>query len=163
MIIVSKYYIKKAWAIHELKSAQARAFEENSEYILPIRLDDAELPGLPSTIAYLDARTLSLNEICHMFISKLDIRQDKDVIALLNSDDRKKRLRALNQIVTRGDIEHFESIVELMLSDPIGDIRQKAAWVLDNLNDSRAITALVQAIHDPVFQFAHQRVGLLFT
>ena len=33
LIFVSENYIKKAWTKHELRSAQARAFEENSEYI----------------------------------------------------------------------------------------------------------------------------------
>ena len=40
IIFVSNHYVKKAWTKHELKSAQARAFQENSEYILPVLLDD---------------------------------------------------------------------------------------------------------------------------
>ena len=39
---------------HELQSAQARVLSEQSAYLLPIRLDDTEIPGILPTIAYLD-------------------------------------------------------------------------------------------------------------
>lgn len=151
LIFVSEHYIKKAWAKHELRSAQARAFEENSEYILPIRLDEAELPGLPSTIAYLDARTIPMAEMCQMFVSKLGLKREIDVATLLNSKDGEDRARALFEIGFRGYAEYFELVVEMMLSDPITDVRAEAARALDKLNDSRAFSALVKAIHDPSF------------
>lgn len=81
LIFVSEHYVKKAWTKHELRSAQARAFKENSEYILPIRLDEAELPGLPPTIAYLDARKIPLAEICQMFVSKLGLKREIESVA----------------------------------------------------------------------------------
>jgi len=95
LIFVSEHYVKKAWTKHELKSAQARAFGENSEYILPIRLDDAELPGLPPTVAYLDARTTPLPEICRMFVSKLGLDREIDIATLLSSEDEEDRRKAL--------------------------------------------------------------------
>lgn len=54
VIFISKHYKEKLWARHELKSAQARAFEENYEYILPVRFDDSEIPGILRTTGYLD-------------------------------------------------------------------------------------------------------------
>ena len=45
------------------RSAQARAFEDNREYILPIRLDDTEVPGIPKTIGFLDARSMTIEQI----------------------------------------------------------------------------------------------------
>ncbi len=151
LIFVSEHYVKKAWTKHELKSAQARAFEENSEYILPIRLDDSELPGLTPTIAYLDARTTPLHDICQMFVSKLDLKREIDISTLLSSKDSDDRAKALGEIAIRGYSEYFERVMELMLSDPINNVREKAAWALDNLNDPKAFTALIKAIHDPVF------------
>jgi hypothetical protein len=56
VIFASKAYAEKLWAKHELRSAQARAFEENREYILPARFDDTEIPGILATTAYLDLR-----------------------------------------------------------------------------------------------------------
>jgi len=151
VIFVSEHYVKKAWTKHELKSAQARAFEQNSEYILPIRLDDAQLPGLPPTVAYLDARSTSLSEICQLFVSKLGLRRDIDVTALLRSDDDEDYLRALTEIAIRGYTDQFERVIELMLSDPSNAVRERAARALDNINDARAMPALIQAIHDRSF------------
>lgn len=151
LIFVSEHYVKKAWTKHELRSAQARAFEENSEYILPIRLDDVELPGLPPTVAYLDARTTPLTEICQIFVSKLGLKREIDIATLLSSEDVDDRTKALTEIAVDGYSEHFERVIELMLSDPINDVREKAAWALDNLNDSRAFPALIKAIHDRSF------------
>jgi hypothetical protein len=50
VMFVSKAYAEKLWTKHELKSAQARAFAQDREYILPARFDDTEIPGLRSTI-----------------------------------------------------------------------------------------------------------------
>jgi len=56
VIFCSKYYARKLWTNHERKSAQARAFQENSEYILPARFDRTEIPGVRKTIGYVDLR-----------------------------------------------------------------------------------------------------------
>ncbi len=56
VIFVSEHYARKVWPNHERESAQSRALVENEEYILPVRFDDTELPGLLPTVAYIDAR-----------------------------------------------------------------------------------------------------------
>ena len=54
VIFVSKHYRDRVWTTQELGSALARAVEEKgNEYILPVRIDDAILPGLRPTISYL--------------------------------------------------------------------------------------------------------------
>jgi TIR domain len=60
VVFVSEAYIKKNWTKHELRQAQARSFASDREYILPLRVDDAVLPGLPPTIGYLDLRSTTL-------------------------------------------------------------------------------------------------------
>ena len=46
----SAHYARKVWTNHERQSAQARALEENREYLLPARFDDTPIPGVLSTI-----------------------------------------------------------------------------------------------------------------
>src|SRR5712692_5049226 len=46
VVFVSKHYVSKPWTKHEIKAAQAKQFTAESEYILPVRLDDSQLPGL---------------------------------------------------------------------------------------------------------------------
>src|SRR5438105_8776579 len=54
IMLISESYTKKKWTKHERKSAQDRALREDAEYILPVRLDDTEVPGLPESVAYID-------------------------------------------------------------------------------------------------------------
>jgi hypothetical protein len=56
IVFISQNYAAKAWTSHERQSAQARAMNEAGPYLLPVRLDDAELPGLRLTVSYIDAR-----------------------------------------------------------------------------------------------------------
>lgn len=71
VIFVSKHYRDKVWPNHERRAAQARALEEAGEYILPARFDDTELVGLLPTIAYLDLRKHSPEEVSVFICEKL--------------------------------------------------------------------------------------------
>lgn len=54
VMFLSKHYAWKDWTRLERQSAQARAFKQNQEYILPLRIDDTPIPGILETISYLD-------------------------------------------------------------------------------------------------------------
>lgn len=71
VVFVSKDYAAKSWTNHELRSAQARAFRENAEYILPVRLDDTELPGVLETTGYIDFRRVSPAQLANLLFTKL--------------------------------------------------------------------------------------------
>ncbi len=71
VMFLSNHYKEKLWTNHERKSAQARAFEEQSEYILPIRIDDTEIPGITTTIGYIDANSYTPTEIAKLIAKKL--------------------------------------------------------------------------------------------
>lgn len=73
VMFISKAYASKLWTRHELESAQARAFQENREYILPVRFDDTELPGLHSTTCYIDLRTTGPDELAALIIRKVGL------------------------------------------------------------------------------------------
>ena len=71
VIFLSKHYAQKLWAKHELQNAQARAFQENQEYILPIRIDDTEIPGILPTVGYLDLDPTNIEGIYQALVEKL--------------------------------------------------------------------------------------------
>lgn len=71
IMIISEYYAEKRWTTHERRSAQARAFRENREYILPVRVDDTVIPGLHETVGYLDLRIVDETYIADVAIRKL--------------------------------------------------------------------------------------------
>ena len=70
IIFVSLAYGRKLWTKHELRQAQARAFRENQEYILPVRLDDSEIPGLSATTGYIDLREHTVEELRRVVVEK---------------------------------------------------------------------------------------------
>jgi hypothetical protein len=71
VVFISKYYVSKPWTRHEIKAAQAKQLIAESEYILPVRLDDSQLPGLAPTISYIDARNLNAEGIIDLVMEKL--------------------------------------------------------------------------------------------
>lgn len=75
VILSSKHYADKLWTKHELKQAQARAFKQNQEYILPVRLDDTSLPGISQTIGYLDHRKVGDEGVAALLLKKLGIKE----------------------------------------------------------------------------------------
>lgn len=70
LMFISSYYAKKLWTKRERESAQARAFKESKEYILPIRLDDTVLPGIEDTIGYVDLRNISYEDVVQLLCDK---------------------------------------------------------------------------------------------
>jgi hypothetical protein len=78
VIFVSAAYAAKLWTKRELASAQARALRENSEYVLPARLDDTDIPGLTPTIGYVDVRLKSPDELAELIARKVAGRSKLD-------------------------------------------------------------------------------------
>jgi hypothetical protein len=71
IMFISPHYAKKLWPNHERESAQARAFSEHSEYILPARFDDTPVPGLLPTTFYVDLRIKTPEELADLAKQKL--------------------------------------------------------------------------------------------
>ena len=71
VMFLSEHYGRKLWTNHERQNAQARAFQENREYILPVRPDDTEIPGIPPTVGYLDLRSMTIEEVYEALVQKL--------------------------------------------------------------------------------------------
>jgi hypothetical protein len=72
IVFVSEHYAKKLWTKHELKSAQARAFNENKKYILPARFDLTELPGMNNTVAYIDCMKSTPEDLALLAAQKIN-------------------------------------------------------------------------------------------
>lgn len=70
LLFSSRHYVSK-WTRLQSRSAMARALEEHTEYVLPIRIDDTPVPGLLPTIAYLDMRKHSDEVIAQAVVQKL--------------------------------------------------------------------------------------------
>jgi hypothetical protein len=70
-MFISKHYAKKVWTTHERKSAQARAFLQKKEYILPARFDNTRLPGMLPTVGYINLKEITPKELSAMIKEKI--------------------------------------------------------------------------------------------
>jgi hypothetical protein len=72
VMFLSQSYSRKLWTNHERKAAQARSFRESREYILPLRLDDTEVPGILETTGYIDLRDTKIEDVYEILCQKLN-------------------------------------------------------------------------------------------
>ncbi len=71
VLFLSKYYAKNLWTNQERKSAQARAFTENEEYILPVRFDKTERECILPTISYINLKKIKPADLAELIKQKL--------------------------------------------------------------------------------------------
>ena len=71
VMFISKDYATKTWPIHERRSAIAKALEVRGEYILPVRFDDADLPGLDPNVVYLPVKDRPPAKLAANIMAKL--------------------------------------------------------------------------------------------
>ena len=74
VIFISKTYVEKAWPRHERRSSFSRAARESREYVLPVRFDDTEVPGLSQDVFYLQAGDYSPAELAAMIAEKIGVQ-----------------------------------------------------------------------------------------
>lgn len=72
VMFISRRYAEKRWTNFEREAAQARAFAESREYILPARFDDTEIPGMLPTTGYISVSERSPSELAALILHKLE-------------------------------------------------------------------------------------------
>lgn len=103
VVFISKNYSEKNWTNHERRSAQARAFTENQEYLLPARFDNTEIPGIHSTVGYVDLKKMRPIEFAEMIKQKLGPIRRKNffpmevdrLISFMNIKKKADKVRAM--------------------------------------------------------------------
>ncbi len=71
VVIVSKHYVQKYWTQLEFHIARAEETQRDFEFILPLRIDDADLRGLANDAVYLDLRKEGIFRTADILIAKL--------------------------------------------------------------------------------------------
>jgi hypothetical protein len=75
VIFASKHYAAKAWPNHERAVALSRQFAGDRDRVLPVRFDNTEVPGMPSSVSYLDLRVLSPDKLAELIRQKVDTEE----------------------------------------------------------------------------------------
>lgn len=71
VMLISQYYPLKKWTEAERTSVREHALRDADEYILPIQLDDTDVPGIVETRGYRDLRQHSMESIVDLLAEKL--------------------------------------------------------------------------------------------
>jgi len=73
VMFISEHYKNKVWTNHERESAQARAFENNKEYILPAFFDESvKIPGVLKTTGRISLAKRTPEELASLIVKKLE-------------------------------------------------------------------------------------------
>ena len=68
---VSAGYTRRPWPHYEWSVGKIEADRRQEEFILPLRVDDSLLLGLPDTVGYLDLRDIELSIVADILVRKL--------------------------------------------------------------------------------------------
>ena len=117
VIFLSRDYARKLWTKHELKSAQARAFQDSREYILPARFDDTEIPGLLPTIGYIDLNQYTPAQFADLIVEKVG-RPNSSVVSGPVEVDRQLEVSLADAVIWAEEYLHPQP---LDLSDSIAE------------------------------------------
>lgn len=71
ILLFSEHYPLKQWTDAERTATQQRALRDASEYILPIRVGDTEIPGASQTSGYRDLRQHRMESVVSLLEEKL--------------------------------------------------------------------------------------------
>jgi hypothetical protein len=77
VMLVSQHYPLKKWTESERNSAQQHALRDANEYLIPVQLDQSEVPGIREAASYRDLRQHSPESLVDWLEQKLAATSDR--------------------------------------------------------------------------------------
>jgi hypothetical protein len=71
VLFISRHYPLKQWTEVERRDAQERALRDANEYILPLKLDDSDVPGIIEAAGYRNLRQHAIEDVVDLLAEKL--------------------------------------------------------------------------------------------
>lgn len=120
MMFVSQHYVRKFWPQTEAAASYAGQFRQHQRIILPVRLDDTEVPGLLPTISYINGRKYSPLDVANEAITVL-----KDLGVAVGAP---QRAPSSSSVLATTPLEDQELVVEV--HDEVGPVHGADILVL---------------------------------
>ena len=144
---VSSGYAQKPWPQYEWGVAKCEAQRRDEEFILPLRVDDTHLFGLPDTVCYLDLRTVELAEVANVLIAKLQASivsseagpQGREWVATFGVLLEKLREEVL-PVNAPGDVPMLYDWLTEDLIDRLGRTSMSHVRMLEDLRDGEQLS-----------------------
>jgi len=156
VVFISQHYAKKLWTNHERRSAQARAFEESREYILPAVFDDTEIEGIPRTVGYIDLRQTTPTELAELIERKLLADGQKPTRQQKMSDAQVKQraleiVRLVRQAMQEERYRQDQLIYDDSYRKASSEEERSAAWSRRNA-DMSSLSRELMSIYSGTFK-----------
>lgn len=135
IVFISQHYVKKCWTKHEFKFINERMFNSETEYLLPVFLDDTKLCGIPETQGYLTNKTPY--EVAVMFAKKIN----KDIDVELMKSKLQQSLPTYEITVRGRNVRFYSAVEEFDAEYPLSFLME--LYKLDMLYDLFILPALV--------------------
>ncbi len=135
IVFISQHYVKKCWTKHEFKFINERMFNSETEYLLPVFLDDTKLCGIPETQGYLTNKTPY--EVAVMFAKKIN----KDIDVVLMKSELQQSLPTYEITVRGRNVRFYSAVEEFDAEYPLSFLME--LYKLDMLYDLFILPALV--------------------
>ena len=135
IVFISQHYVKKCWTKHEFKFINERMFNSETEYLLPVFLDDTKLCGIPETQGYLTNKTPY--EVAVMFAKKIN----KDIDVELMKSELQQSLPTYEITVRGRNVWLYSAVEEFDAEYPLSFLME--LYKLDMLYDLFILPALV--------------------
>lgn len=135
IVFISQHYVKKCWTKHEFKFINERMFNRETEYLLPVSLDDTKLCGIPETQGYLTNKTPY--EVAVMFAKKIN----KDIDVELMKSELQQSLPTYEITVRGRNVRFYSAVEEFDAEYPLSFLME--LYKLDMLYDLFILPALV--------------------
>jgi hypothetical protein len=71
VMFISKEYVESAWPNFERQSALERQMKEDYAYILPVKFDESDVPGISNTRYWLSASEFDEERLSEAILTKL--------------------------------------------------------------------------------------------
>ncbi|MDX3664280.1 TIR domain-containing protein [Streptomyces sp. ID05-26A] len=156
VLFASADYVRKTWTHHERASALDRLLRERDDYVLPVRLDDTEIPGLRESTGHLDGRRLSPGEVVEQLLLKLgmDAREPvRPVTVLVLAAERDVDLSRVLDIaqadsgVEAGTRLHDGARVLCMIEASSSHVLDRLVPAIEHAFGERTGASLLIAVH----------------
>ncbi len=133
VMFISKEYVRKAWTIHERRSALSAAIQKKT-VVLPVRFDNTQVPGLQTDVAYLLASDYPPQKLAHMIAKKLGLEllpgdrfQEVDDVSIGSVKGFESHPESLpNYNIHRVDDVSFASAKRLVYRIEVPDVYSKS-------------------------------------
>ena len=121
LIILSKKYLEKPWTKLEREAAISEFSKRKGDYILCLKIDDVELPGLPSDIAYLTLDKFGIDGVYKLLLEKLGPPHHDHQLSNLDEKDRQLARNVIEACFRRSIYSRMASEISLRaMYDSIG-------------------------------------------